>query len=42
VQWLIVTSSFAQIAALVIFFYTMWLRVRGIGSREREARGERF
>jgi heme/copper-type cytochrome/quinol oxidase subunit 1 len=42
VQWLIVTSSFAQIAALVIFFYTMWSRVRGIGSREREARGERF
>lgn len=42
VQWLIVISSMTQIAALVIFFYTMWSRVRGIGSREREARGERF
>jgi hypothetical protein len=32
----------AQIAALILFFYTIWSRVRGIGSRDREARGERF
>ena len=41
-QWLIVTSSMLQIAALVLFFATMWSRIRGIGSRDREARGERF
>lgn len=41
-HWLIIMSSMAQIAALIIFFFTMWTRVRGIGSREREARGERF
>jgi len=26
----------------VVFFYTMWSRVRGIGSAAREAKGERF
>jgi heme/copper-type cytochrome/quinol oxidase subunit 1 len=40
--WLIVAGSVAQISALIVFFYTMWSRVRGIGSRDREARGERF
>ena len=41
-RWLIVASSMSQIAALILFFATMWSRVRGIGSRDREARGERF
>jgi heme/copper-type cytochrome/quinol oxidase subunit 1 len=40
--WLIVAGSVVQISALIVFFYTMWSRVRGIGSRDREARGERF
>ena len=40
--WIIVASAGAQIAALIVFFYTMWSRVRGIGSRDREAKGERF
>lgn len=40
--WIIVASAAAQITALIIFFYTMWSRVRGIGSRDREAKGERF
>ncbi len=40
--WAIVVSSVAQIAALFVFFYTMWPRIRGVGSQIREARGERF
>jgi heme/copper-type cytochrome/quinol oxidase subunit 1 len=40
--WLIVAGSLSQIAALILFFATMWSRIRGIGSRDREARGERF
>ena len=42
VRWAIVLAGFAQIAGLVVFFYTMWSRVRGIGSAAREAKGERF
>jgi heme/copper-type cytochrome/quinol oxidase subunit 1 len=41
-RWLIALSGFAQIIALVVFFYTMWSRIRGIGSQVREAKGERF
>jgi len=41
-RWLIVLSGLAQIAALFVFFYTMWSRIRGIGSQVREAKGERF
>ena len=42
VRWLVVVSGFAQIAGLLMFFYTMWFRIRGLGSSAREARGERF
>jgi heme/copper-type cytochrome/quinol oxidase subunit 1 len=31
-----------QVGGLFLFFYTMWTRIRPAGSREREARGERF
>ncbi|HEX8944603.1 MAG TPA: hypothetical protein VF785_15805 [Gemmatimonadaceae bacterium] len=41
-SWVIVASGFAQVAAIVVFFYTMWPRVRGVGSPAREAKGERF
>lgn len=41
-RWTIVVSGFAQIAGLAVFFYTMWSRIRGLGSQGREARGERF
>jgi heme/copper-type cytochrome/quinol oxidase subunit 1 len=41
-RWLIVASGLAQVVALFVFFYTMWSRIRGIGSAAREARGERF
>lgn len=42
VRWLIVVCGLAQIAGLAVFFYTMWSRIRGLGSSAREARGERF
>ena len=32
----IVSAARAQIAALVLFFYTMWPRIRGVGSQIRE------
>jgi len=38
----VVTAGFAQIAGLAVFFYTMWTRIRPVGSRSREAKGEKF
>jgi len=42
IAWMIVTSGLAQIVGLVVFFYTMWSRIRGVGSQLRESKGERF
>lgn len=41
-RWGVVTGGFAQIAGLVVFFYTLWPRIRAAGSQTREANGERF
>jgi cbb3-type cytochrome oxidase subunit 1 len=41
-RWTVVTAGFAQIAGLALFFYTMWPRIRAVGSQSREAKGERF
>ncbi len=41
-RWTIVASAFLQMAALIVFFYTMWSRIRAVGSQLREAKGERF
>ena len=41
-RWGIVLAGAAQAAGLALFFYTMWSRVRAVGSAQREARGERF
>jgi uncharacterized protein involved in response to NO len=38
----IVATGFLQILAIGIFFYTMWSRIRPVGSQVREAKGERF
>ncbi len=38
----IVAASVAQVMAIAIFFYTMWSRIRAVGSAVRESRGERF
>lgn len=41
-RWLVVVSSFLQIAGLGLYFWTMWYRIRSVGSQLREERGERF
>ena len=38
----VVGSGVLQAIGLLVFFYTMWGRIRGIGSVAREAKGERF
>ena len=38
----VVAFSVAQIAGILLFFYTMWSRIRPLGSRSREEKGERF
>lgn len=39
---LVVLAGFAQVAGMLVFFYTMWTRIRPVGSKAREAKGERF
>jgi heme/copper-type cytochrome/quinol oxidase subunit 1 len=41
-RWAVVLSGFAQIGGFIVFFYTMWPRIRAVGSQAREAKGERF
>ncbi len=38
----IVGAGFLQAIALGVFFFTMWSRIRPVGSQAREAKGERF
>ena len=38
----VVTGGLAQFAGIVLFFFTMWPRIRSAGSHIREARGEKF
>ena len=43
--WLRLTvaaAGLAQIAGILLFFHTIWTRIRPVGSQGREARGERF
>lgn len=39
---LVLLSGWIQIAGFAVFFYTMWSRVRSVGSAARESKGERF
>ena len=41
-RWVVVLAALAQALALLLFFYTMWSRIRAVGSAIREAKGERF
>ena len=44
-MWLrvaIVTAGFLQAIGIAVFFFTMWTRIRPVGSQAREAKGERF
>lgn len=40
--WLIVLGGAGQAAGTGLYFWTMWSRIRPVGSHLREARGERF
>lgn len=45
IKWIniaIVIFSSLQVLAMILFFYSMWGRIRGVGSQIREARGEKF
>lgn len=38
----IVACGFLQIVGLLLYFFTMWTRIRAVGSALREGKGERF
>jgi len=40
--WLVILGGLGQIAGLALYFWTMWTRIRPVGSHLREERGERF
>jgi hypothetical protein len=40
--WIIVLGGAGQAAGIGLYFWTMWSRIRPVGSHLREARGERF
>ena len=40
--WLVLAGGIAQTAGFALYFWTMWPRVRSVGSHLREERGERF
>lgn len=40
--WIVVIGGFGQIIGLALYFWTMWGRIRPVGSHLREAKGERF
>ncbi len=41
-SYLITIASVLQVSAFGLFFYSMWGRIRSVGSHLREAKGERF
>ncbi len=40
--WVVVVGGLGQIVGLGLYFWTMWTRIRPVGSHLREAQGERF
>lgn len=41
-RWAVVIAGMLQIVGIGAFFYTMWSRIRPLGSEARETKGERF
>lgn len=41
-RWTVALGGVGQAAGLALYFWTMWSRIRPVGSHLREARGERF
>lgn len=45
IKWVnisIVIFSSLQVVAMILFFYSIWGRIRAVGSQYREAKGEKF
>lgn len=42
IRWTIVIAGIGQSIALLLFFQTMWSRIRPLGSKAREQSGEKF
>lgn len=42
VRWLVAAASLFQFFGIALFFYSMWGRIRSVGSADREAKGEKF
>lgn len=40
--WVVLGGGLAQVAGLAVYFWTMWTRIRPVGSHIREAKGEKF
>lgn len=40
--WVVVVGGIGQALGLGVYFWTMWSRIRPVGSQVREAKGERF
>ena len=40
--WVVVAGGIGQVVGLGLYFWTMWTRIRPVGSQIREAKGERF
>ena len=40
--WIVVLGGLGQVLGIAVYFWTMWSRIRPVGSQIREARGERF
>ncbi|MEX2572116.1 MAG: cbb3-type cytochrome c oxidase subunit I [Gemmatimonadota bacterium] len=41
-RWAVLLAGVGQVLGVGIYFYTMWTRIRPVGSHMREAKGERF
>lgn len=42
IRWLIVLAGVGQAVGILLFFQTMWSRIRPLGSKLREQSGEKF
>ena len=42
VRYLVLVAGLGQLLGLALYFFTMWSRIRPVGSRAREKKGERF
>lgn len=42
VYYMVTVFSTLQVISMILFFYSMWGRIRSVGSHLREAKGEKF